>query len=130
MLYGGNIDTCQIQSSHCNITYNSTYAFNTITEIGYHNPSTSLISSDSPCVYSCDASTNLVCLTGQHFSLYPGQIPKVPFITVGQRNGTVPTVILVYSKSGNRFIDVFRTLKQCSSYEVPYEYDNGYETHN
>ena len=121
VLYGGNIDTCQPQSC----IYNSTYAFNKITEIGYHNPSTSLISSDSPCIYSCDASNNLVCLTGQSVSLYPGQIPKVTFITVGQRNGIVPTVILVYSNSGNRVINVFKTLKQCSSYEVPYEYKNG-----
>ena len=121
VLYGGNIDTCQPQSC----IYNSTYAFNKITEIGYHNPSTSLISSDSPCVYSCDANNNFVCLTGQSVSLYPGQIHKVTFITVGQRNGIVPTVILVYSNSGNRVINAFRTLKQCSSYEVPYEHENG-----
>ena len=126
VLYGGNIDTCQIyHSPQCKIPYNSTYVFNTITEIGYHNPSTSLISSDSPCIYSCDAFTNRVCLTGQSVSLYPGQIPKVTFITVGQRNGIVPTVILVYSNSGNGVINVLRTLKQCSSYEVPYEYENG-----
>ena len=126
VLYGGNIDTCQIQSIQSNITYNSTYVFNTITEIcKVEDPSTSMISSDSSCIYSCDALTNLVCLTGQSVSLYPGQIPRVTFITVGQRNGIVPTVILVYSKSGNRVINVFKTLKQCSSYEVPYEYRNG-----
>ena len=124
VLYGGNIDTCQmLEDSNC--TYNSTYIFDSITEIGYHNPSSSLISSDSPCIYSCDVFTNLVCLTGQHVSLYPGQIPRVTFITVGQRNSIVPTVTLVYSNSGNRVIDVFKTLKQCSSYEVPYEYDSG-----
>ena len=117
MLYGGNIDTCQPQSC----MYNSTYAFNKITKIGYHNPSTSLVSSDSPCIYSCDASNNFVCLTGQSVYLYPGQIPRVTFITVGQRNGIVPTVILVYSYLGNRVINVFKTLKQCSSYEIPYE---------
>ena len=98
VLYGGNIDTCVMHSC----SHNSTYIFDTITEIGYHNPSTSLISSDSP----CDAFTNHVCLTGQSVSLYPGQIPKVTFITVGQRNGVVPTVILVYSNSGNRVINV------------------------
>ena len=125
VLYGGNIDTCQIQSPQCNIFYNSTYVFNTITEIGNQDPSTSLISSDSPCIYPCDAFTNLVCLTGQHVSLYPGQIPKVTFITVGQRNSIVPTVILVYSNLGNRVINVFKTLKQCSSYEIPYVYENG-----
>ena len=123
-LYGGNIDTCQM-SEESNCSYTSTYIFNSITEIGYHNPSTSLISSDSPCIYSCDAFTNLVCLTGQCFSLYPGQIPKVTFINVGQRNSIVPTVILVYSNAGNRVINVFKTLKQCSSYDVPYEYVNG-----
>ena len=125
VLYGGNIDTCQIQSPQSNIFYNSTYVFNTITDIGNHDPSTSLISSDSPCIYPCDALTNLVCLTGQSVSLYQGQIPKVTFITVGQRNGIVPTVILIFSKSGNRVINVFKTLKQCSSYEIPYEYENG-----
>ena len=124
VLYGGNIDTCQmLEDSNC--TYNSTYIFDSITEIGYHNPSSSLLSSDSPCIYSCDAFTNLVCLTGQHVALYPGQIPRVTFITVGQRNSIVPTVILVYSYLGNRVINVFKTLKQCSSYDVPYEYVNG-----
>ena len=124
VLYGSNIDNCVIgHDSTC--LYNSTYVFDTITEIGYHNPSTSLISSDSPCIYSCDVFTNLVCLNDQHVSVYLGQIPKVTFITVGQRNSIVPTVILVYSNSGNRVINVFKTLKQCSSYEVPYEYRNG-----
>ena len=124
VLYGGNIDTCVIDSNP-NCFYNSTYVFDSIAEIGYHNPSTSLISSDSPCIYSCDASNNLVCLTGQSVSLYPGQIPKVTFITVGQRNSIVPTVILVYSNTGNRVKNVFKTFKLCSSYEVPYEYKNG-----
>ena len=124
VLYGGNIDTCQmLEESNC--SYNSTYIFDSITEIGYHNPSTSLISSDSPCIYPCDSFTNLACLPGQHVSLYPGQIPIVTFITVGQRNSIVPTVILVYSNSGNRVVDVFKTFKQCSSYEVPYVYENG-----
>ena len=121
MLYGGNIDTCQPQSC----IYNSTYAFNKITKIGNQDPSTSLVSSDSPCIYSCDASNNFVCLTSLSVSLYPGQIPKVTFITVDQRNGIVPTVILVYSNAGNRVINVFKALKQCSSYEIPYVYDNG-----
>ena len=124
VLYGGNIDNCVIgHDSTC--LYNSTYIFNSITEIGYHNPSTSLISSDSPCIYPCEPFNNLICLSGQSDSLYPGQIPKVTFITVGQRNSIVPTVILVYSNFGNRVINVFKTLKQCSSYEVPYEYRNG-----
>ena len=121
VLYGGNIDTCQLE----NCSYNSTYIFDTITEIGYQDPSTSLISSDSPCIYPCDALANLACLTGQSVSLYSGQIPKVTFITVGQRNSIVPTVILVYSNAGNRVINVFRTLKQCNSYEVHYDNDNG-----
>ena len=44
VLYGGNIDICQIEGC----PFNSTYVFNTITKIGYHDPSSSLISSDSP----------------------------------------------------------------------------------
>ena len=120
MLYGGNIDICQLQSC----LYNSTYAFNKITEIGYHNPSSSLISSDSLCIYSCnDVSINPTCLTGQNVTLYSGQIVEVTFITVGQRNGIVPTLISVYFD--NRVISVFKTLKQCSSYEIPYENENG-----
>ena len=124
VLYGGNIDTCQmLEESNC--SYNSTYIIDSITNIGYHNPSTSLISSDSPCIYPCDSFTNRVCLTGQHVTLYPGQIPRVTFVTVGQRNGIVPTVILVYSNLSNRVINVFKTFKQCSSYEIPYVYENG-----
>ena len=127
VLYGGNIDTCQITYTYSNpnCKYNSTYVFDSITEIGYHNPSTSLISSDSPCIYPCESFTNPLCLTGQSVSLYPGQMPTMTFITVGQRNTIVPTVILVYSNSGNRVINVFRTLKQCSSYQVSYVFENG-----
>ena len=108
--------------------YLSVSASLTLTSVilhSYYNPSTSLISSDSPCIYSCDVFANPVCLTGQQVSLYPGQIPKVTFMTIGQRNGIVPTVILVYSNPGNRVINVFKTLKQCSSYEIPYVYENG-----
>ena len=116
VLYGGNIDTCIIDSC----SNNSTYVFTQITEIGYHNPSTSLISSDSPCLYSC---IDLVCLTGRNVTVYPGQIVEVTFITVGQMNGIVPTLLSVYFD--NRVINVFKTLKQCSSYEIPYENENG-----
>ena len=122
VLYGGNIDTCQIQPSCLN---DSTYVFNKITQLGYHNPSTSVISSDSPCLYICDESSNRVCLTDQNVTVYPGQIFTLSLIAVGQRNTIVPTVILVYSIAGNGVIGIVKTLKQCSSYVIPYELNNG-----
>ena len=122
VLYGGNIDTCQIQPA---CFYNSTYVFNNITEIGHYDPSISRISSDSPCIYSCEAFTNLVCLTGQNVTVYPGQVLKLSFITAGQRNTIVPTVILIYSSNDQSVIGVVKTYKQCSSYVIPYELNNG-----
>ena len=69
VLYGGNIDTCQIKQQ---CIYNSTYVFNTITEIG--SPSVSSISSDSPCIYSCNINASIdlvhVCLSGHCFLLH------------------------------------------------------------
>ena len=122
VLYGGNIDTCQIQPT---CIYNSTYVFNKITLVGYHNPSSSLISSDSPCLYICNESANFECLTDQNVTLYPGQIFTLSLITVGQRYSIVPTVILVYSITGNRVIGIMKTLKKCNSYGIPYEPNNG-----
>ena len=122
VLYGGNIDTCQIQPM---CMYNSTYVFNNITEIGRYDPSISRISSDSPCIYSCDTFTNLLCLTDENVTVYPGQLLELSFITVGQRNTIVPTDILIYSSNDQSVIDVVKTYKQCSSYVIPYELNNG-----
>ena len=119
VLYGGNIDTCQIYPS---CLYSSTIVFDNITIIGYHDNSTSLISSDSPCIYSCNTSTSPVCLTNGNVSIYPGQTLELTFVTLGQRNGIVPCNIIIYS---DRVIGVLRTLKQCSSYPIPYELKNG-----
>ena len=120
VLHGGNIDTCQIYPS---CLYSSTIVFDNITIIGYHDNSTSLISSDSPCIYSCNTSTSPVCLTNGNVSIYPGQTLELTFVTFGQRHGTVPTVIFI--NSANVVIGVLRTIKQCSSYVIPYVLRNG-----
>ena len=104
--------------------YNSTAVFDAITFIGYHDPSTSQISSDSLCVSSCNMSA---CLPFQSISIYPAQVPQLTFETVGQRNGVVPSVIYVYSKETYPIISIINTLKQCSSYPIPYEFSNGTE---
>ena len=64
-------------------------------------------------------------MTGKSVTLYPGQIPQVAFKTVGQRDGIVPTVIIIYSNSDNRVTNVFKSLKQCNSYEVSSAVKNG-----
>eukprot|EP00731_Ephydatia_muelleri_P030567 Em0022g81a len=119
VLYGGNIDTCQMEPSCLN---NSTATFINISRIGYHDNSTSLISSDSPCVYSCSP---LTCLSNLNISIYPGQTIDLKLVAVGQSNGIVPTVILVYSNAANRAIGAIRTLKQCALKTIPYELMNG-----
>ena len=122
LLYGGNIDTCSINVP---CIYNSTFVFDAITVIGYHDPSTSLISSDSPCVSSCNMSTNSACLNYQNVSVYPGQVPELTFVTNGQRNGIVPTTTYVYSPISYKIMSIIKTLKYCSSYTIPYEFNNG-----
>ena len=119
VLFGGDIDTCSLDAS-CMST--STAVFDAITIIGYHDPSTSLISSDSLCISSCNTSA---CLSFQNISIYPGQVPQLTFITVGQRNGIVPSEI--YVRSNTRIIGIINTLKQCSSYPIPYGFYNGTE---
>ena len=121
VLYGGNIDTCNVSSC----MYSSTIVFDSIAIIGYHDPSTSLISSDSLCISSCNTSTNPVCLVPQNISIYPGQTPELTFATFGQRNGIVPTLIYVYLNTTYDILGTIRTLKECSSYSVPYEFNNG-----
>ena len=120
VLYGGNIDTCKLNTS---CMYNSTFVIDYIVVIGYHDSSTSLISSDAQCISSCNTTTTPVCLKHQCASVYPGQTLELTFATVGQRNGIVPTVIYIYSNTN--LFGTIRTLKQCSSYSIPYEFNNG-----
>lgn len=111
----GNIDTCNVSSC----MYSSTIVFDSI---GYHDPSTSLISSESVCISPCNTSTNPVCLVPQNLSIYPGQTPELTFATFGQRNGIVPTLIYIYLNTTYDILGTIRTLKECSSYSIPYEF--------
>ena len=122
VLYGRNIDSCLVNPS---CMCNSTYVLDYIVVIGYHDSSTSLISSDAQCISSCNTTTSPVCLKHQCASVYPGQTLELTFATVGQRNGNVPTVIYVYSNTNYNIFGTIRTLKQCSSYSIPYEFNNG-----
>ena len=122
VLYGRNIDSCLVNPS---CMYNSTFAFDYIVVIGYHDSSTSLITSDAQCISYCNTTTTPVCLKHQYASVYPGQTLELTFATVGQRNGNVPTVIYVYSNTKYNLFGTIRTLKQCSSYSIPYGFNNG-----
>ena len=119
VLYGGNIDVCQIDPT---FVLKSSFVFDNITRIGYHDNSTSLISSDSPCIFSC---TSSLCLTSESVYIYPGQALVLTFVTLGQRYSIVPTAIIVYSNAVNQVIGALKTVKQCSSYVIPYELKNG-----
>ena len=122
VLYGRNIDGCQVNPS---CMYNSTFVLDYIVVIGYHNPSTSLISSDAQCISSCNTTTSPVCLKHQNASVYPGQTLELTFATVGQRNGNVPTVIYVYSNTNYNLSGTISTIKKCSSYAIPYGFNIG-----
>ena len=91
--------------------------FDLISAIEYHDNSTSLISSDPLYIFPCNAA---ISSSDEQISIYPGQVKELSFITVGQRNGTAPTTVLVYSNVGNVAVGVLRTQKYCSSYVIPY----------
>ena len=118
VLYGGNIDTCR---------YEGFDLFNTIASIGFHDKSTSLISSDPNYICPCNDTvqfpqTDPCSITSINKTIYPGQTILVQFITIGQRNGASPSIVLNYRAGGDgiSFVSAMRSSKQCEEYKVPF----------
>ena len=92
VLYGGSIDSCFVESTSYFSGQSSTYVFDQITTIGYHNNETSLISSEP--VRVCLCSNGLPdCTAVSNARVYPGGTFAAQVVALGQRNGTTPAII-------------------------------------
>ncbi|KAL5459912.1 hypothetical protein EMCRGX_G033303 [Ephydatia muelleri] len=127
MLYGGDIGSCKPPTQ-----------FRQILKIGFHDNSSSLISSEPRYICPCDygredyslpldkvfaslsqapCSSNIINVT-----VYPGEMIFLPLITFGQANGTAPGIVLIYSKIQTiEFISVIRSSATCNLYRVPFK---------
>ena len=99
-LYGGQINACYT-AAPSQFLYNRTLTrsatFDTITDFRNQPPSTSLVSSDAIKICFCFAGKHNCSVKNQIFSKYPGEAFEISVVGVGQRDGTVPTVVLAYS---------------------------------
>ena len=116
-IYGGDIDHCRLD--YCENCKSNAHLFNKTHHFGYHDNSTSLISSDPQKICTCNA-------TGcNHASViktvYPGEHITVEFLTLGQNEGISPGVVFVYSESPIlSFTSVLRSSNYCKAYEMPH----------
>ena len=99
-LYGGQIDACYT-AAPSQFLYNRTLTrsatFDTVTDFRNQPPSTSLVSSNAIKICFCFNRKHNCSIKRQTFSNYPGELFEVSVVGVGQRDGTVPTVVLAYS---------------------------------
>ena len=121
VLYGGNIESCG----------NDEKTFSKIAKIGYHDNSTSIISSDPKYICPCNDTTTGIgidqCLvTYLNTSAYPGQNKVVKFITIGQMGGASPTIVLNFmiGDDGISFISATRSSKMCEEHNIPLAFVN------
>ena len=99
--YGGQIDACYT-AAPSQFLYNRTFTrsatFDTITDFRDQPPSMSLVSSDAIKICFCFAGNHNCSIKRQTFSKYPGEEFEISVVGVGQRDGTVPTVVLAFSR--------------------------------
>ena len=113
-IYGGDINTCRLDYCvSCNIrVFDATHHF------GYHENTSSLISSDPRYICPCDTH---VCSTTLNRIAYPGEKITVDFITIGQRGGISPGVVLMYTDNTSvTFTSALRSINRCNTYDILY----------
>ena len=100
LLYGGAIDNCKLTGLQ---SYNSSEVFDILlhnNDIEYNTTST--ISSDP--FHICLCKNNLPDCSETEYgpiAAYPGETFHIPVVAVGQRNGTVPSIVQSVIKLGN-----------------------------
>ena len=95
-LFGGSVDNCKLKERYAIHYTKSTDAYNSIFKFkGDSNiaSSESMISSEPFRVCSCVAGDKKCSMPHISRQVYPGETFIVPAVTVGQRNGTVPSTI-------------------------------------
>ena len=114
-IYGGDINTCRLDyCKSCNIrVFDATHHF------GFHENTSSLISSDPRYICPCD--THFCCTTSLNRTAYPGEKITVDFVTIGQRKGISPGVVFTYTDNASvTFTSALRSINRCKSYDVLY----------
>ena len=123
ILYGGDIDNCTTNISTGPYPHNLNAAsgllFDTITKYGKYNSTTSPISSDPTSVCTCHSTCS--SSTSANITVYPGQSVNLSFVTIGQRNSTAPSIVVLHTISPKaEIIAVLYTERYCSKYSIPY----------
>ena len=126
-LYGGNIDNCSLECSTMPYPYHdicitsSGKVFDMIMDIGPHDNSTSLISSDPTKVCRCNQSYPLNCTVHPYYEyvhVYPREKLSIALLALGQRDGIAPGIIYAWTNPTTIF-STLRTSNHCSMYDIP-----------
>ena len=127
-VYGGQIDACYTSAPSQFLNHNRTLTqsltFDSITDFSDQLTTQSLISSDANEVCFCFDGRHNCSVKKQTLSKYPGEEFSVSVVGVGQRDGTVPAIVLAYSLThqfktsshqiGKDCTETFYTVKQTS----------------
>ena len=137
VLYGGSIDSCYVEATSYFSGQSSTYVFDQITTIGYHNSESSLISSEALRLCSCASGFPDCTQDGavSNARVYPGGTFVTSAVAVGQRNGTTPAIVYSsfnpgFGKTGSIFPlqRVQQAGKSCSNFTFTVQTDSSYAT--
>ena len=122
-LYGGNIDLCTLHScKDCS----SGKAFNRAHHFGYHDNTSSLISSNPQSICICNKLDERECNTSTvSRTVYPGERITLSFVTIGQRDGISPGTVMMYNHTAIPFTSAFISSKRCTDFDIPYSARNG-----
>ena len=112
VLYGGAIDDCCLDSMTCN----SGKVFDKIVQYKDDN-TTSSISSDPFRVCPCENNSPNCSKSIKTLSVYPGETVQVPVVTVGQREGIVPSAVRSHPDKGRLETTQYvqQTAKTCTT---------------
>ena len=91
VLYGGVIDNCTLNGLDP-YTYATGEVFNMLVQYEIVNK-TSIISSDPFHICQCEKNSPNCTKSSKTLQIYPGETVQVSVVTVGQRNGIVPTAV-------------------------------------
>ena len=91
VLYGGAIDNCTLTGLDP-YTYATGEVFNMLVQYEIVNK-TSIISSDPFHICPCENNSPNCTKSSKTLQIYPGETVQVSVVTVGQRNGIVPTAV-------------------------------------
>ncbi len=95
-IFGGAIDSCILENAVSGQRFDGQKLFNQIAAIADNTDSTdsSVISSEPYIVCACDGGEPNCALNSITKTIYPGGSVEIEVVAIGQRNGTVPAIIV------------------------------------